>query len=337
MSSDTRLPFVSSLGFDPDYLPVFEEKLFIEGPGTQRRLINFFALLLFATIIATYAVLSDSSASVIGAMLVAPLMTPIIATAAAVVMGSTQRALHAFALTAAGVVTVILIAFLLTWVVPDMTISFTDNQEISSRINPGLYALLIALGAGAAGAFITSRSEIADAIGGVAIAVALAPPLCVVGISLQAGNWDAASGAFLLFLTNFMATLLAGGFVLMVVGLDKQGVKQKQARFRQVGFRIFVLGTVLLSIPLTYTACTGLKGLKEGSIATLEVQEWLEGTSYEVESVDVNGDLVIATVDGSGELNPLEDLADQLAVELNRPVIVDLRIIRALMSNTSSP
>ena len=337
MSSNTRLDLDTKLGFIPEYLPEFEEKLYIEGPQTARRLTNFFTLLLLATIIATYGVLSDASATVIGAMLVAPLMTPIIATTAAVVMGSAPRALRSFALTAAGAVLVIVAATLLTVIVPDMAISFTDNSEISSRINPGLYALLTALGSGAAGAFIISRDEISDSIGGVAIAVALAPPLCVVGISIQQRQWDAATGSFLLFLTNYLATLLAGGLVMMVVGPAKQGVKQEQARFRQRGFRIFIVGTLLLLIPLGLTAYSGLKGLTEDSIATMEVQEWLEGTSYVVESVDVNDDLVIATVDGSGDLQPLQELANQLAVVLNRPVIVDLRIIQALMSNPSSP
>ena len=205
MSASSQPTLFTRLGFDPAYLPAFEDKLFIEGPQTARRLTNFFALLLFATVIATYGVLSNSTATVIGAMIVAPLMGPMMATTSAVVMGSLPRALRAFALTVAGIVSVIIFSYLLTFVVPDVTISFTSNGEIASRINPGLYALLTALGAGAAGAFITSRAEIADSIGGVAIAISLVPPLCVVGISLQKGQLDAAGGAFLLFMTNFLA------------------------------------------------------------------------------------------------------------------------------------
>jgi len=337
MPSNTQLDLDISLGFDPHYLPAFEENLFVEGPQTARRLTNFFALLLFASIIATYGVTSDSSVAVIGAMLVAPLMTPVIATTAAVVMGSRSRALQAFVLTLAGVISVILIAYLLTWVVPDATISFTENEEISSRTDPGLYALVIAFAAGAAGAFINSRAEIADALGGVAIALSLVPPLCVVGISLQEGQWEAATGAFLLFLTNYLATLLAGGLVLEAVGLDNLGDQRKRARFRKTSFRVFLLGTVLVTIPLAYTAYSGLLSLINDSKATLEVRNWLEGTTYVVESVEVKDNLVLATVDGTGEFPPPQELADQLARVLNRPIIVDLRIIEALMRNNSSP
>ena len=197
MSSAAADAPTTKLGFDPNYLSVFEEKLYIEGPSSARRLTYFFALLLLATIIATYGVLSKSSATVIGAMIVAPLMLPIMATTSAVVMGSMPRTVRAFALTVAGIFTVIIFSYLLAWVVPDVTISFENNGEIAARIDPGIYALLTALGAGAAGAFITSRAEIANSMGGVAIAISLVPPLCVVGVALQKGDLDAAAESFL--------------------------------------------------------------------------------------------------------------------------------------------
>jgi len=334
----TALPTaITKLGFDPDYLPAFEDKLFIEGRQTARRLTNFFALLLFATVIATYGVLSGSTATVIGAMIVAPLMGPIIATTAAVVMGSLPRALRAFALTVAGIAAVVIFSYLLAWVVPDVTISFTSNGEITSRINPGLYALLTALGAGAAGAFIVSRAEIADSMGGVAIAISLVPPLCVVGISLQKGRWDAAGGALLLFMTNYLAILLAGGLTLVVLGVGKVAGAQEQARVRRRGFILFTVGTLLVSIPLTLTAYQSVIHAMDSHKATAEVNQWLEGTSYQVDMVKVNDRVVIATIEGTGELKPVQQLANQLAVTLRHPVIVNLRTLPALEGIASSP
>src|SRR4051812_9913211 len=99
MSASSQPTGFTELGFDPAYLATFEDKLFIDGPQTARRLTNFFALLLLATVIATYGVLSNSSATVIGAMIVAPLMGPMMATTAGVVMGSLPRAVRAFVLT----------------------------------------------------------------------------------------------------------------------------------------------------------------------------------------------------------------------------------------------
>lgn len=316
-------------GFDPDYLPVFEDKLFIEGPMIRRRLVNFFVLLILATVIATYGVLSNSTATVIGAMIVAPLMGPIMATTAAVVMGSLPRALRALALVGAGGVTVIVCSYLLASVVPEVAISFTGNSEITSRINPNLFALLTALGAGAAGAFITSRAEIADSIGGVAIAISLVPPLCVVGIALQQAQYDPAWGALLLFLTNFLAILLAGGMVFVALGLGTVALTPQQAQLRRRGFAVFAIGVLIVALPLSVTSYRTIQSTLDTRSATVAVEHWLEGTTYNVLQVSVNGGQVSAAVEGSGTLKPVQDLAESLAVTLERPVTVVLRTVNS--------
>src|SRR5947209_3572338 len=84
----------SDLRLDPDYRATFEAKLFFDGADWARKLINFAALLTLATLIATFGVIGDSTATIIGAMIVAPLMTPIMATAAALVIGQGRRALQ---------------------------------------------------------------------------------------------------------------------------------------------------------------------------------------------------------------------------------------------------
>jgi uncharacterized hydrophobic protein (TIGR00271 family) len=337
MSAHSQPTLYTKLGFDPAYLPAFEDKLFIEGPQTARRLTDFFALLLFATVIATYGILSNSTATVIGAMLIAPLMGPMMATAAAVVMGSVPRALRALALTAAGIVSVIVFSYLLSWVVPDVTISFTSNAEITSRIHPGLYALLTALGAGAAGAFITSRSELAEALGGVAIAIALVPPLCVVGIALQQGQMDAAGGASLLFLTNFLAILLAGGIILLVLGLGQAVVSKEQGRFRRHAFLVILVGLLIVAIPLSVTAYQNVMSAKGNAQATAEVHRWLAETSYRVDMVNASDGVVEVTVEGYGPLQPAEQLANQLAVALDHPVVLELRVVPVQRVTSRNP
>ena len=218
-----------------------------------------------------------------------------------------------------------------------MTISFTNNSEITSRINPGLYALLTALGAGAAGAFIISRAEIADSMGGVAIAISLVPPLCVVGISLRQGQLAAAAGALLLFMTNCLAILLAGGVVLLILGLGKTAVSQEHARVRRRGLALFAVGVLLISIPLTLSAYQAVIHAAENNRATSEVAQWLEGTSYRVVTVNVNDQVVIATVEGAGELKPMQQLANQIAAALGHPVAVELRTLPAQVGRSSNP
>ena len=327
------------IGFDPDYLEAFEQKLFISGPRTARRLTNFFVLLLLATVIATYGVISDSTATVIGAMIVAPLMGPIMATAAAVVIGSPEQAARSLALVIVGVLSVIGLSWLLALLVPDVRISFTENSEIASRIAPGLIALLTALASGAAGAFIMSREEIADSMGGVAIAISLVPPLCVVGIALSQGAWGPASGALMLFLTNFLAILLAGGITFMIGGLGRLAFTGDSQRMRRNAFMLIVFATLLVAIPLSITSYQAIDRSLETRAASTDVVAWLDGTRHNLVRVEVNADRVLATVEGSGELRPLRDLANQLAVTLKRPVRVDLRTIpsQVELSGDESP
>jgi uncharacterized hydrophobic protein (TIGR00271 family) len=326
--SDSTLGTVArKIGFDPDYVEAFENKLFIEGPQSARRLTNFFVLLLLAAVIATFGLISDSTASVIGAMIVAPLMGPIMATAAAVVMGSAQRALRSLALVVVGVICVIGLSMALTWIVPDVAISFTENSQLSSRIAPGLLALLTALASGAAGAFITAREEIADSIGGVAIAISLVPPLCVVGIALRMGELGPASGAMMLFITNFLAILLAGGLTFLLGGLGRVAITDESVRTRRNAFIVVVVATLLIAIPLSITTYNVVNDALEERAALQEVDAWLDGASYHIIAVNVNDRTVVVTVDGDGELRPLKELANTLALTLKRPVVVNLRVV----------
>jgi uncharacterized membrane protein len=249
------------------------------------------------------------------------------ATAAAVVMGSAHRALRSLALVAVGVVCVIALSWVLTLLIPDVSISYTDNGEIASRIEPRLIALLTALASGAAGAYITSREEIADSMGGVAIAISLVPPLCVVGISLNQGEWAAAAGALTLFITNFLAILLAGGITFLLSGLGRLAVKDEDVRLRRNAFIMIVVATLLIAIPLGLASYEAVDAALEHRAAMQDVDTWLSGTQHQSLGVDIRDRVVVVTVEGTGELPPLRALANQLAQTLERPVGVNLRVL----------
>ena len=335
-SSSSSPATVVPVGFDPRYLRKFQEKLFVEGPSTRRRLVNFFVLLVLATIIATYGLISDSPATVIGAMIVAPLMQPIIATTAAVVMGSLRRALLALALVLGGMIIVVLLAALLTFLLPDILISFETNNEIVSRISPGLIALLTALASGAAGAFIATREEIADSLAGVAIAISLVPPLCVVGIAAAQMHWAAAFGAFLLFMTNFLAILLAGGVVFLLLGLGTLANSERDRATRRNGLILIAAATLLVAVPLTITTTQALRAALENRIAVEVVLVWLDGGTSELAKVAVNGEDVDVYVTGAQGVLQVQSLADHLAEGLGRPIIVSLRQIPSEVVRTAS-
>ena len=121
--------------------------LLFDGEERGRKLSGFWALLTLAAIIATAGIVSDSTATVIGAMIVAPLMTPILGTVLSVVTGDGHNLLRCLLLVVCGALTVILVGYLIGLVVP-VPVDAATNSQVSSRVNPTLMDLFAALASG---------------------------------------------------------------------------------------------------------------------------------------------------------------------------------------------
>ena len=175
--------------------------------------IDFFILIILSAGIATYGLLQNSGAVIIGAMLVAPLMSPIVAIAMSMVRGKQKTLGIAAQSTAQGVLLAISVGAVLTFFSPIKS----PTNEIMSRVSPNLLDLSIAFLSGAAGAYAMSRKSIASALPGVSIAVALVPPLAVVGYGFATADLNIAFGALLLFLTNLVAIVFAASLVFIAL------------------------------------------------------------------------------------------------------------------------
>ncbi|WP_019509610.1 TIGR00341 family protein [Pleurocapsa sp. PCC 7319] len=172
---------------------------------------SFHFMLGLSAIISTLGLLANSVAIIIGAMIIAPLMGPIVSMAYSVAMGN-RKLLRRSSLTLLKGVILTLIA---SWLTASIIGLKTVDSEILSRTNPTLIDFGIAMAAGMAGAFTQTRRSIADAIPGVAIAVALVPPLSVIGIGISLANQEIAFGSLLLFLTNLICIIFFGGLVFL--------------------------------------------------------------------------------------------------------------------------
>ena len=191
---------------------------------------GFFFMLGLATVIATLGLIANSAPTIIGAMIVAPLMAPIIGFSFGIVIFDRVLLARSLITVIAGVAMVVVLAYLITLIF-GMRIT---GSEILSRTSPTLIDLGVAIAAGGAAAFTHTRKSIMNSIAGVAIAVALVPPLAVCGIGLALGGKataeaglslskfglylggvDIASGAFLLFLTNFFGIVLFASIVFL--------------------------------------------------------------------------------------------------------------------------
>ena len=312
--------------YEPEDVPELESKLFFEGDRRRRYLVRFTVLLFLSTVIAANGVIEDSTATVIGAMIIAPLMTPILATTAAIVMGDASRAWRSFLLVVAGAVGVVALAWLLGALAVHV-IDFHSNSQIVARVSPRLLDLIVALAAGTAGAFATSRSDVADSLPGVAISIALVPPLCVVGISLAGGQWGDAWGSLLLFLTNFLSILLAGGAIFGLLGLGAAATANVSGVNKRRAYGIIALGILLIAIPLSITTAKVYRDSMAQVKITSITNEWARQypSDLVIRSVLVSGDKAEILVTGAEEPSTIDDLTAHVRSEVARVTHIDLR------------
>ena len=189
------------------------------GPEFTEYVVRFSLLIVMSAAIAAFGLLADSAAVVIGAMLVAPLMTPITAAAAATVTARNSRLWRALAVVAWGTLLAIVVGWFISLIAGGSIVDPTEiPRELQARTFPTLLDLGVAVAAGAAAGYILPRRSTSGALPGVGIAVALVPPLATVGITAQLGLGTDARNAFLLFLTNLAAIIFSAGVALALTG-----------------------------------------------------------------------------------------------------------------------
>ncbi len=187
---------------------------------------SYVILTVLSTLLATFGLFADSAPVIIGAMILAPLMAPIVAIGMGVLRrGEGQLLKESMRAFLIGVGLVLLCSVLVAWLTPLRTI----NDQIAARLNPTLLDMGVAVFSGIAGAYAHARAEVARSLAGVAIAVALVPPLSVAGIGIGWGDWHVFSNAALLFITNFAGMVLAAAGTFLALGYSpftysRQGV-----------------------------------------------------------------------------------------------------------------
>ena len=201
----------------------------------------FIVLSVGASLISTLGLLANSPAVVIGAMVVAPWIMPLRAAAFAILLGEVRLLGRSLRTLFVGV----LITTLLSMILGSLAGLPQFGTEVLARTSPNLLDLGIALVAGGLATYAKLRSDAVSSLAGTAIAVALVPPVCVMGLLLSHQQWTEASGAGLLFTTNLLG-ILTGGLVLMVWKDSEFRHVLRQSRLSVASFTL----TGLLLIPL---------------------------------------------------------------------------------------
>lgn len=290
-------------------------------PQTRQLVTRFFIMLALSVAVAVMGLTANSAAVVIGAMLIAPLMTPILTLAAAVGLGLPQRAVQAGFLLGVGSVGSVGFAWLLASMLPEVNIGL----EILGRTSPDVRDLVVAVAAGAAGAYATAREDISAALPGVAVAVALVPPLATVGVVLEQGRTDLAEGALLLFSVNLFAIFASAVGVFFLTGV----VPTIRLCLRSPRLSLTVVAgfvaMLALSIPLTARSVAAARDAQVRDDIRAEVDRWTTGTDLEVEDLSVLGDVVTVALVGSDAPPEAFVLAQGLVEEIGPDVEVVVR------------
>lgn len=274
------------------------DQLFFEGAERNRRLSRFWVLLVLAAVIASAGVVGDSTATVIGAMIVAPLMTPILGTVLSLVTGDSANLARSLGLVAAGAVTVVAIGWLFGLIVPGPVVAAT-NSQVAGRVHPQLIDLIAALATGAVGSFALVRSDISDTLPGVAIAISLVPPLAVVGLTLESGAGDQSLGALLLFLTNVGAILLSGLAVMALYRVFAFTAGEPLRVHRRLAVIVVIAFVVALAVPLAATTRAIVQDTLDRSDVEPVADRWAQAAGWQVTGVSTNEDGTEVTATGA--------------------------------------
>jgi uncharacterized hydrophobic protein (TIGR00271 family) len=312
------------------------DKILFEGPATTRRLARFLILMTFASIIASMGVITDSTAVVIGAMLIAPLMTPLMGGAISLIMGWPTRLRRSALVAAAGIGLAIVVGLVAGAVAPTI-IDTAANSQITGRSSPTVLDLVTALAAGAAGAYALSRPDVSDSLPGVAIAISLVPPLSVVGIAYSQGDFASGNGALLLFATNMLAILTMGGVTFVLTGVTPLArLDEQQHRLRTWAAAVGVAGLAVLGA-LLINGSDITRSLVEQNRVNDAVADWIsENEAFTVANTAISGDVVVVVVVGPNEDRPgTQPLADTLSAELERPITARVRHVVELSDSAT--
>ena len=288
---------------------------------------SYLLMIVFSCLVALLGLLTNSVAVVIGAMLISPLMGPIFTAALAFTLGDLRLARKSLRIIVISILLSILVAAIFTLLSPLKT----ATQEILSRTRPNIYDLMIAIIAGAAGAYaLCTRVSYMFVTTGVAVATAVIPPLSVVGYGVGTGQAAIALGGFLLFFTNLVAIVISSDIVFYIFRFRASMVVEERYPVRK---RIRILGAVLalISIPLIYTLVADIRKVN----LTFHIERVLKkhlnsndhsrmtGFSYQLENGGLTVSASVNTVsyfDAQAE----KGIENDLKTVSKRPVTLDL-------------
>ncbi len=308
---------------------------------------DFFVMIALSSAIAAFGMLLSSPAIVIGAMLVAPLMSAVVGLGLGVVEGRPDLVKRAASAALRGA----LLALAVSVAIGMLQIQRIPGPEIVSRSRPTLFDLGVALASGAAGAYAVSRKGVQTALAGVAIAAALVPPLAAAGIGIALLKPQIALGALLLYFTNLVAIAAAGGVVFLLLGFGPSEEEEEGRLLLERGFRtaggllLVVVGALGFITWQTYELYSAERLQSQVEIAVRSELEIIPGADL-VSVASVQEDEVLqvspvvrlpSTMVSGIDYTVAQRIQDGLAERLERTVELDLSLVPVVQLQPKPP
>lgn len=284
---------------------------------------RFWLLVVLSAVVATAGIIGDSTATVIGAMIIAPLATPIHGVAVGASNGEPRPLLLSTAILLGASAAVVAIAVVLAVVLPELEPA-SENTQITGRVSPTLVDLAAAAATGLAGAFAVARRDIGDILPGVAIAISLVPPLCVVGVTAVDGDWAGSLGALLLFATNVLAMIVVGIALFSGLGYLRSRGGERPPRQRAV-YAVLTVATTVVVIALALSTYRTVQLALWQDSAERIAGEWASEGGERLVAARFEGETLVLTVEGRSDGSRDQELRTLLRPDLpaGTPVVLD--------------
>ena len=298
------------------------EELVRDAEESSFSSLDFLVLIIISAVLAALGLILNSNAVIIGAMLVAPLMTPLIALATGLVVGNITITRQAAVTLLQGVLASLIVALIIGWISATSIVT----PEMASRGNVTFLDMGVALASGLIGAYAKARKNIPSALAGVAIAAALMPPLVTIGLAISFRDWALAQGASLLFLTNIVSITLAAWAAFYWLGL-RPGKKYDPVATRRASTLLVLLLVVILvalSLLSINTAASGrIENVLRDSFQQAELVNYEVRQSEPLEVVAVVRQPVGNMDDNSEVIEARESLEELLGEPVKLSVVLE--------------
>lgn len=269
--------------------------------------------MILSTVLSTLGLFADSSPVIIGAMILAPIIEPIVSFSMGMVRYDTSMIKTGFFTIGIGTLVALFFSAGVSMIIPLDVVT----SEIENRLSPTLLDMGIAIISGIAGAYGHAKEGIAKSLAGVAIAVALVPPLAVAGIGIGWMDWGIFRGAFLLYLTNLSGIIMFSGITFLFLGY----APFKTAR---AGLFYTLIILVLIMVPLSLS----FNQMQE----KIRITQQLEGTSFrsvKLKNVKVRFGkevLISAKLVGPESVGTeeMEKIKEMIETEIGQPIILEV-------------